>query len=1023
MSEEILKGLMQLFAIISKQDEGTTEHQRNFVKEFLSSQLNQDKVNEYLAMYEEQAGFNDDPAEKQEQKLTSMKDSIRVVALSRKINKTLTQKQKVVVLIRLFELLKTDGLYTDQRMGIINTAATVFNITEEELELINNFSRYEDPYGHDSEESLVISNDDSVTAGAATQIRKMTMEGLDGYIRIIRIKSVDLFFVRYQGKNDISLNGLSIKLNSIYLLAPGSTLRLPQGTVYYSDIVTRFMSDEHFDRLSFNAEGISFAFPNGGIGFNETTISEEFGLIGIMGASGSGKTTLLNVLSGIEKPRTGTVRINGIDIHNEPENAEGLIGYISQDDLLIEDLTVFENLYYNARLCFKDLDDKQIQELVDRLLNKLGLFERKDIKVGSPMNKKISGGQRKRLNIALELIREPSVLFVDEPTSGLSSRDSENVMDLLKELSRHGKLIFVVIHQPSSDIYKMFDRLLIMDTGGFPIYYGNPIEAVMYFKRKTNQINADMGECSVCGNVNPELLFNIIEAKEVDDFGNYTQSRIKTPKEWNQMFHDGFKIQVKQDIHEQPKKSFQIPGWFRQLGIFIKRDVLAKASNIQYMAINLLESPLLALILVVIIKYKAGDGGTYIFRENENIPPYLFMSIIVALFVGLSVSAEEIFRDRHILKREAFLNLSRSSYLVSKVVILFVISAIQTLTFVLIGNSVLGIKGMYIQYWIMLLAVSFSANILGLNISSAFNSAVTIYILIPLLVIPQMILGGAMFSFDRLNSTIGGGDSKTPVIADCMVSRWAYEALAVSQFKDNPYGDVFYQLDRMESTANFRQAFLVPELRKIIRESKGLLGSTNPEDLTKLYENLEILRNEISHELQEINSLQFPAVEHLSAQLVTPEHLVAAEDFLDELNDVYSLLYNKVSKQKDNVVTAMNSGEYGITYQQLYDNNYNEFLGEILKKSRSDKPILRENGRIIQVKDPVYLYPEPEALSFRTHFFAPVKYIAGEKIDTYLFNLIIISLFSVLLYIALYYDLLKKLMQATGRIKIQKNVG
>ncbi len=116
------------------------------------------------------------------------------------------------------------------------------------------------------------------------------------------------------------------------------------------------------------------------------------------------------------------------------------------------------------------------------LLNSIGLYEAKDLKVGSPLEKTISGGQRKRLNIALELIREPSVLFVDEPTSGLSSRDSENIMDLLKELALKGKVIFVVIHQPSSDIFKMFDKLLILDLGGRPIYYGNPVDGVLYFK-------------------------------------------------------------------------------------------------------------------------------------------------------------------------------------------------------------------------------------------------------------------------------------------------------------------------------------------------------------------------------------------------------------------------------------------------------------------------------------------------------------------------------------------------------------
>ncbi len=173
-----------------------------------------------------------------------------------------------------------------------------------------------------------------------------------------------------------------------------------------------------------------------------------------MGGSGAGKSTLLNVLNGVEVPSAGEVLINGKNIHKDKDAVKGVIGHVTQDDLLIEELTVYQNLFYNAKLCFGNLTDEEIGKKCHSLLADLGLSETRDLKVGSPLEKTISGGQRKRLNIGLELIREPSVLYVDEPTSGLSSRDSENIMDLLKELALKGTLIFVVIHQPSSDISK-----------------------------------------------------------------------------------------------------------------------------------------------------------------------------------------------------------------------------------------------------------------------------------------------------------------------------------------------------------------------------------------------------------------------------------------------------------------------------------------------------------------------------------------------------------------------------------------
>ena len=238
-----------------------------------------------------------------------------------------------------------------------------------------------------------------------------------------------------------------------------------------------------------------------------------------MGGSGAGKSTLLNILSGKLKPQSGEIFINGINIHEEPSKVEGLIGFVPQDDLLLEDLTVFRNLYLNAKLCLSNYTEKEIIRKINQVLADLDLEDIKHLKVGSPLKKLISGGQRKRLNIALELIREPAILFVDEPTSGLSSMGSEKVMLLLKEQAMKGRLVVVNIHQPYSDIYKLFDRFLILDKEGHIIYKGNPIDAITYFKGLSDYVNADVGHCASCGNVMPEEILKMVEAREVDEYG------------------------------------------------------------------------------------------------------------------------------------------------------------------------------------------------------------------------------------------------------------------------------------------------------------------------------------------------------------------------------------------------------------------------------------------------------------------------------------------------------------------------
>ena len=227
----------------------------------------------------------------------------------------------------------------------------------------------------------------------------------------------------------------------------------------------------------------------------------------------------------------------------------------------------------------------------------------------------------------------------------------------------------------------MFDKLLILDTGGYQIYYGNPVDSIVYFKKSINLVNSDEGECHDCGNVNPEQIFNIIETKVINEYGHFTNERKISPEQWNAVYKKNYKPFSVDTSKEVPHSTLNIPPRLKQAHLFSLRDIQAKIHNRQYMIINLLEAPVLAFILAFIVRYYNEDDkflDEYVFSKNLNLPAYLFMSMIVALFMGLTVSAEEIIRDRKILKREAFLHLSRSSYIISKISILFILSAIQT---------------------------------------------------------------------------------------------------------------------------------------------------------------------------------------------------------------------------------------------------------------------------------------------------------------------------------------------------------
>jgi ABC-type multidrug transport system ATPase subunit/uncharacterized tellurite resistance protein B-like protein len=1032
MSEEILKALMELFALIVKQDGGILMNEREYVSDFLNKQLSKEAVEEYLSLFDEHAGQVIKKDVVKESLAPSVKDSVKILGICKKINRTLNQEQKVVVLMRLYELVNADRQFTLQRMNIINTVAEVFKISAEEFAATEQFVKNNDPEKLNNPAILVLNPGDD----ECELCKKMHSGYQDTTIYILRIASVDLYFIKYVSRDQLYLNGLPIRSGIVYSFAKGGSVKSQQGhAIYYSDISSVFLSDIIIHKISFNVTNLTYNFREGNAAVDNVSFSTEEGrLVGIMGASGSGKTTLLNLLSGIQKPTSGTIRINGIEVNNGNKELEGVFGYVPQDDLLIEDLTVFENLYFAARQCFRNKSKKEITTLVIQTLSNLGLLEKRDLKVGSPFNKVISGGQRKRLNIALELIREPSVLFLDEPTSGLSSRDSENLMDLLRDLTLKGKLIFIVIHQPSSEIFKMFDEVIILDQGGCMAYYGNPVDSVVYFKTLDAQINSNQGECPSCGNVNPETIFNIIETQVVDEFGKYTEKRKVKPKEWASVYATKNPFESIPEVKEPPHKNLDIPGIFEQLKIYLSRDFKSKIANRQYVLLTLLEAPILGFVLSFIIRYIPDpDSDVYIFADNENIPIYIFMSLIVALFLGLTISAEEIFRDRKILKRERFLNLSRTSYLLSKVGILILISAIQTFLFVVIANPILGIKAMFFHYWLALFTTAFCANMLGLNISASFNSAITIYIVIPLVIIPMMVLSGAMFPFDKLNRKIGNVE-KVPLIAEIMPTRWTYEALIVSQFKDNKYfttpftesGETYYMLKKEISEAEFNKTQRIEDVLKNALNTTMFEYRNNPKLLSNNQEvlrkkpirklsKLDLLRNELKEMATTKNLPQFAYIDDLTPYEFNPDVADSLTAYLERMEKIFTQVSNKDNDKIDRFLIKNE-----LLLKKHENSYYNKKLEEIVTKPYERKYLIYKNS-IVQNTDPIYLDPHKSGLlGFRTHFFAPTKYIFGVNADTFLFNISLVLLSTIVLYFLLYFEFLSRAVRFFENLKLRK---
>ena len=1023
MSEQILKALMELFAIIAR-PESNSQDRRTVVESFLKRQLNLELVKEYLDLFDEFYSRHQTLNLERGKKRIGP-DSVKLLRISDQINKELKQKQKVIVLVQLFEFVNSDDdEITQQEFEFIETIASTFHIPEDEHELIRNFTLGDFSEIPDSPKILLI---DSKKDFNHQRTKHYYSEFLIGQLRVANVESTNMYFLKYNGINEMYVNGQLLQQNKVYVLYTGSSIRNHHiKPIYYSDIVSKFREDKFKSKIVFEVNNISYQFKNNQTGLRPMSFSEESDrLVGIMGASGAGKSTLLNVLNGSSCPAAGEILVNGINIHSEKNKIEGLIGHVSQDDLLIEELTVFQNLYYNAKLCFSNYSECQLMQTVDKVLINLGLYDIKDIQVGTPLNKKISGGQRKRLNIALELIREPAVLFLDEPTSGLSSRDSENIMDLLKDLTLKGKLVFVVIHQPSSDIFKMFDRLLILDTGGYLIYNGDPIDSIVYFKSKVHHANWSESECHVCGNVNPEQIFNIVESLVVDEYGKQTHTRKISPREWNEFYLED-KRQNKHSVKVPnflPAISLKIPNKIKQLAVFVTRDLLSKLANTQYLIITFLEAPLLAFILSFIIKYHDASATNelgYTFVGNSNLPVYIFMSVIVAIFMGLTVSAEEIIKDRKILKREAFLNLSRASYLMSKVTVMLSISVIQAFTFVLVGNSIMQIKGMFLQYWIILFSAWAASNIMGLVISDSFKTVVTIYILIPFLVIPQIILSGVIVKYEKLNPNISS-PSKIPVYGELMTARWGYEALAVTQFMENKYMRGFYQLNKVMSSAEFKKNYWVKNLLNKLDYVEKNFKDKDYADKNNY--NLLVLRNEIKKEINlpyisgliSQGKIQYLYADSLYLDKINRQVLNETRSFINNINRVYIRIYNRANDKRDKIIRDFQkTPEDKEKFLKLKSDYHNDKLAEFVENTNEVVRIVEVKGQLYQKIDPIYLDPDHNFI--KAHFYAPRKKIVGNYYSTFWVNTGVIWFMSVILFIILYFRILKKFLDFAEQV-------
>lgn len=1028
MYEGIIEAIIKLFAIITDFRDKTSAESTLLVDSYLKENLSREMEDKYKDLYQRFVKYyHVDHREifyKNDGNGSRYINKKYLINICNGIVDHYDLSTRFVIISQLLNFIKRDDSLNFDDLKMVNVVARGLKIDSHEYENLYRFSLFSIDKVKDKSCLFVVNGN---LTYHDKNINHLYRENQQVEIEFIRIHSINALYLKYWGPRNLYLNGHRLDQQRIYIFPQGGILRTSRIIpIYYSSIMSRFIQEKGKPRIVFNAENIEYKFNKRVFGLHPFSFQERSGdLVGILGGSGVGKTTLLNVLNGKLKPGNGKITINGYDLH-DPKNSEilnGVIGYVPQDDLLLEELTVYQNLEFNARFCFGNMDNERIEAIIQQALVNFDLLEARDLIVGSPLKKILSGGQRKRLNIALELMREPSVLFVDEPTSGLSSSDSEKVMYLLKRQCLKGKLVFANIHQPSSDIYKLFDRIIVMDKGGRVVFFGNPMEAITYFKHQANYVNPDESECLTCGNVKTEQPLRIIEARRVDPFGKSIRRRKISPEEWYESYKEKVEPRVVEFMKANPAEEerfpeviFKTPKWFKQFKLFLKRDFESKKSNKQYLAIALLEAPILALILGFFSKYFY--HGKYLFSENDNIPAFLFMNVVVAIFTGLIISAEEIFKDRRIRTREEFLNLSKGAYFASKISMLFIISAIQVISFVVIGNYMLEIQGLTFSTWAILFSTACFANLLGLNLSAGLDSAVAIYILIPLLFVPQLLLSGVIVDFNKMHQSLSSYD-KTPLIGDVMVSRWSYEAMAVNQFKNNEYRLHIFDEEVEKNDLGFIAFYLLPEIERYLNTYTNYVKNGEPEEAQRY---VELLKNSFSDMQKSVNvesDSTNAAIASLGNSGFTKKEATLLFNYINTSKSEYKTRYEIASsaleKKYNQLLSKFETNDDLIDFKNRY---VNKKLESLVRDKYSPMKMYIANERIYQGDEPIYRHPVYN--NGRAHFYASYKYVGKLKMETIIFNIIVIWAFTFLLMVSLYFDLLRKVITYVNRWRITR---
>ena len=455
--------------------------------------------------------------------------------------------------------------------------------------------------------------------------------------------------------------------------------------------------------------------------------------VAIIGGSGAGKTTLMTAMSGFDTQITGDVFCNGINLRENFQTLKNVIGFVPQQDIIYENITLKKMLYYTAKLKMpEDTTKKEIYKRIHDVLEMVELLEHQDTYI-----RRLSGGQKKRASIAVELLANPGLFFLDEPTSGLDPGTEQHLMHTLSRLSKEQEKTIIMVTHTTNNIH-LCDKVIIMGYGGRLCYCGAPSGIKNFF--------------------------------DTDDIVEVYDKITADTKAWETRFKNSGINKLEEGVGSnsgkeiKPRKTSSI----NQLSVLIRRYVTLIKNDIGRLMMIFLQPILIGALMALV----AEDG---IYEKMFETRSILFALMSAGIWMGLFNTIQEIYKERVILKREYMANLKLPIYMLSKYIVQSVIAAIQAVILVAVFVLMKGkpncsgviLESAVVEMMVTIFVTVFASAAFGLLISAISKNGDRAMTIAPFVLIIQLLFSGILFSLDGV----------TEKISYVTFSRWSMEAL------------------------------------------------------------------------------------------------------------------------------------------------------------------------------------------------------------------------------------------------------